>query len=243
MKNAVIIGGSGGIGKAVTEEFVKRGCHVLFSYRSAKETAERFRDKLWDESGETVLEAAHLDTSSRESVEEFAKRAEALFQSIDTVVFCSGIVKDSSFLTMEEAVFEKVLEVNLTGCFRILKELFLLLNFKEGASIVAVSSTGGIRPNAGQANYAASKAGVIAMTEALAREYAKKKIRVNAVAPGFIHTDMVDLENRHIQKSIAEIPMGRLGKPEEVAKAVYFLASEEASYITAQTLIVDGGRL
>lgn len=243
MKNAVIIGGSGGIGKAVTEEFVKRGCHVLFSYCSAKEKAERFRDELRSESGGAVLEAAHLDTSSRESVEEFAKRAEALFPSIDTVVFCSGIVKDSSFLTMEEAVFEKVLEVNLTGCFRVLKELFLLLNFKEGASIVAVSSTGGIRPNAGQANYAASKAGVIAMTEALAREYAKKKIRVNAVAPGFIHTDMVDLENRHIQKSIGEIPMGRLGKPEEVAKAVYFLASEEASYITAQTLIVDGGRL
>lgn len=241
MKNVVVIGGSGGIGQAVVKEFANRKCNVLFSYCGSEEKARSLAAEAKSEGQQ--IESCRMDITDKHSVELFAEAAEKLWQKIDAVVYCSGIVKDSSFITMESAEFDEVLNVNLRGCFLAIKELFPLLNFKEGAGIVAVSSTGGIRPSAGQANYAASKAGIIGMMESLAREYARKRVRVNVVAPGFIHTDMVDLENKKIQKSIAEIPMGRLGEPEEVAKAVYFLASEEASYITAQTLIVDGGRL
>ncbi len=241
MKNVVIIGGSGGIGQAVVREFADKGCNVLFSYCGSREKALGLAAEVKRDGQQ--IEACRMDITDKHSVEQFAEAVEGLWQSIDAVVYCSGIVRDSSFLTMSSAEFDEVLDVNLKGCYLVIKELFPLLNLKEGAGIVAVSSTGGIRPSAGQANYAASKAGVIAMMESLAREYARKRVRVNVVAPGFIHTDMVDLENKKIQKSIAEIPMGRLGEPREVAKAVYFLASEEASYITAQTLIVDGGRL
>lgn len=241
MKNIVVIGGSGGIGQAVVREFLDKNCNVLFSYCGSEKKALGLVAELKKEGQQ--IEAFQMDITDKHSVEQFAEAVEKLWQKIDAVIYCSGIVKDSSFLTMSSTEFDEVLDVNLRGCYLVIKELFPLLNFKEGAGIVAVSSTGGIRPSAGQANYAASKAGVIAMMESLAREYAKKRVRVNVVAPGFIHTDMVDLENKKIQKSIAEIPMGRLGEPKEVAKAVYFLASEEASYITAQTLIVDGGRL
>lgn len=241
MKNIVVIGGSGGIGRAVVKKFIDKGCNVLFSYCSSQKKALQFMGEIEREEG--WLKTCRLDIKDRKSIEEFGEFAEALFENIDALVYCSGIVKDSSFFTMGREVFDEVIAVNLVGCFSIIKELFTLLNLKNGASIVAVSSTGGIRPSAGQANYAASKAGIIAMLESLAREYAKKKLRINVVAPGFINTDMVDLDNKKIQGSLAEIPMRRLGEPEEVANAVFFLASEEASYITAQTLIVDGGRL
>ena len=241
MKNVVIIGGSGGIGRAVVKEFMEKKCNVVFSYCGSEERAHSLMTEI--KKADQQLMAYKMDITDKNSVEQFAEEVEKMWQNVDVIVYCSGIVKDSSFVMMNSAEFDEVLNVNLRGCYLAIKALFPLLNFKEGASIVAVSSTGGIRPSAGQANYAASKAGIIAMMESLAREYARKRVRVNVVAPGFIHTDMVDLNNKQIQKSIAEIPMVRLGEPEEVAKAVYFLASEDASYITAQTLIVDGGRL
>lgn len=241
MKNVVIIGGSGGIGQAVVREFMDKQCNVIFSYCGSEEKAQGLvKDNKKDNQ---QIMAYKMDITNQESVEQFVEQVEKLWQSIDAIIYCSGIVKDCSFITMSSTEFDEVLDVNLRGCYLTIKALFPLLNFSDGASIVAVSSTGGIRPSAGQANYAASKAGVIAMMESLAREYARKRVRVNTVAPGFIHTDMVDLKNMKIQKSIEEIPMGRLGEPKEVAKTVYFLASEDASYITGQTLIVDGGRL
>lgn len=241
MKNVVVIGGTGGIGEAVVRKFVDKGCRVIFSYCHGQKKAQELIDCFAE--NENRPQAFYLNTVETESVKRFAEYVETQFESVDSLLYCSGIINDSSFLTMSPEVFEQVIQTNLYGCFYIIKELFTDMNFTDGASIVSVSSTGGIRPNAGQANYSASKAGIIAMMESIAREYAKKNIRVNSVAPGFIRTDMVDLTNSKIQQSISEIPMKRLGEPEEVANAVYFLASEEASYITAQTLIVDGGRI
>ncbi|MGI6117476.1 MAG: SDR family oxidoreductase [Bilifractor sp.] len=234
MKNAVVIGGSGGIGHAVVEKFHENGYHVIYSYCRRNSREEK---KDGEPSG------YHLDIRDPGSVSDFASFVEEEAGVVDAVVYCSGIVRDSAFIMMDQKNFDDVVDVNLTGCFRVIRELFPLLNFREGASITAVSSTGGIRPGAGQANYAASKGGLNAMMTSIAREYARKKIRANTVAPGFIDTKMVDVSNPKIRKAIGEIPMKRLGKPEEVANAVYFLAGAEASYITAQTIVVDGGRI
>lgn len=240
-KNVVIIGGSGEIGEAVVRKFVEEGHNVIFSYYKSASATDQLITELRSES--LILKKYLLDVSDLTSVLQFSRFVDEVFQSIHTIVYATGIVKDQSFITMSDENFQEVISVNLLGCFRVLKELFVSLDFKEGASIVAVSSTAGIRSEAGQSNYTASKAGMIGMIGSLAREYATKNVRFNVVAPGFIQTAMVDLGNNKIQKSIGEIPMKRLGKPSEVATAVYFLSSDEASYITAQTLVVDGGRL
>lgn len=239
--NVVIIGGSGEIGEAVVRKFVEEGYNVIFSYYQSVSAADKLIVELGKEP--LILKNYFLNVGDPASILQFSQYVDETFSSIHTIVYATGIVKDQSFITMNDESFEEVLSINLFGCFRILKELFVSLNFKDGASIVAISSTGGIRSEAGQSNYAASKAGMIGMLGSLAREYATKNVRFNVVAPGFIQTAMLDLENKKIQKSIEEIPMKRLGKPSEVAKAVYFLSSDEASYITAQTLVVDGGRL
>jgi len=241
MKNVVVAGGSSGIGAAVVRQLVQEGCNVVFSYCSSNYKALKLIEEM--KRDDLILQAFKMDVRSKESVQSFTEAVEDVFNKISGIVYSSGIVKDQAFITMAGEQFREVLDVNLFGCYQVIHGLFPLLDLKNGAGIVAVSSTGGIRPDAGQTNYAASKAGMIGMMESLAREYAKKRIRANVVAPGFINTDMVDKENRKIQKSIEEIPMGRLGEPEEVAKAVCFLLGDDASYITAQTLIVDGGRL
>ncbi len=239
-RNVVVIGGTGGIGKGVVDKFLDEGWNVIYSYCHSKKKADEMEANY---NGSQILSGAALDTSNADSLKSFSDKIDNEFASIDALVFCSGIIKDSSFLTMSEDSFNEVIDVNLMGCVRVVKELLPFMNFKEGAGIVAVSSTGGIRPGVGQANYSASKAGIIAFMNSIAREYARKKIRANSVAPGFIDTEMSDKENPKIQKAISEIPMKRLGTASEVAEAVYFLASPEASYVTAQTLIVDGGRI
>ena len=241
MKNVVIVGGSKGIGEAIVEEFMKKGCNVIFTYNSSKENAYKIKERFSDY--KNIIQCFELDVCNPTSVENFSECVEEQFDVIDGIIYCSGIIKDNTFLFMNEEDFNIVLDTNLFGCFRIIKSLLLLINMKKGASIVLMSSTGGIRSEMGQGNYAASKAGLIGFMQSLARELAVKNVRVNAVAPGFIETDMVNTQNSKIKKSIEQIPMKRLGKPNEVAKAVYFLFSEESSYITAQTLIVDGGRL
>lgn len=240
MKNAVIIGGSGGIGTAIVRKFSTHDYNIIYSYHKSNKSLE---DIINTDDLPVSIHSCQLDVTDKSSIEKFSDFVDKTFSVVDCIVYCSGIVRDDSFITMTDEVFHSVLNTNLIGCRDVIKSLFLNLNFKSGASIVTVSSTGGIRPDAGQTNYAASKAGLIGLTECLAREYARKNIRANIVAPGFIDTDMVDTNNVKIQKSIGEIPLKRLGKPEEVADAVYFLGSDSSSYITAQTLVVDGGRL
>lgn len=241
MKNIVIIGGSSGIGAATVKAFIKQGDNVVFSYCNGEQRANDLVSQCSQEG--QILEAIPLDVQDTKAIEAFVSGVESSFQKIDGIVYCSGIVMDDIFITMSHLKLQQVLNTNLLGCFYTVQGLFPMLNFKEGASIVAVSSTGGIRPEAGQTNYAASKAGLIGMMASLAREYARKKVRVNIVAPGFIDTEMVDQTNAKIKKAITEIPMGRLGTPSEVANVICFLSSDAASYITAQTIIVDGGRI
>ena len=239
-KNVVVIGGTGGIGEAVVKKFLREGWNVIYSYFHGKDKADKIQSEY---DGELLLKGEELDASDVSSLRKFSEVVDDNFDRVDAIAYCSGIIKDSSFITMSEEQFDQVMNVNLVGCMRVIKELLPKINFKDGAGIVAVSSTGGIRPGVGQANYSASKAGMIALMNSIAREYARKKIRANSVAPGFIDTDMVDKNNAKIQKAVDEIPMKRLGKPSEVAEAVYFLASPASSYVTAQTLIVDGGRI
>lgn len=240
-RQVVVIGGSKGIGKAIVEEFLAKGCDVLFSYYTSR--AEALRLIEIHKHAEQVAETHELDVKNKESIRAFADFVDGHFQTVHSLVYCTGIVKDNAMFLMEDTDFEEVLSTNLNGCFYTVKSLLPLLDRKKGASIVIISSTGGVRAEAGQTNYAASKAGLTGLMESMAREFADRKIRVNAVAPGFIETSMVNLDNPKIRKSVEQIPMKRLGRPEEVAKAVYFLSSEDASYITAQTLLVDGGRL
>ncbi|OWR33179.1 beta-ketoacyl-ACP reductase [Saccharibacillus sp. O23] len=237
----VVIGGTGGIGQAIVTEFAAKGWDVAFSYRTSVAAAEKLARSL--RSGESEVLTHHMDVSDRESIRTFAEFVSSSWGKVQGVVYCAGIVRDQVMLLMDDGDFEDVLRTNLHGCFYCMKDLLPAMDTRRGTGVVIVGSTGGIRPDGGQTNYAASKAGLLGLTESMAREYARKKIRVNAVAPGFIETEMVDLDNRKIRASIEQIPMKRLGRPEEVAKAVLFLCGEEASYITAQTLIVDGGRL
>lgn len=240
-KQIVIIGGSKGIGKSIVEEFISKDCNVIFSYCKSESDALATIENCKND--DVIVKAHYLDVTSKDSIQTFVEFVEHNCSKVHGIIYCTGIVNDQAMILMEDDSFEEVLLTNLHGCFYVIKSLLPIVDMNSGASIVIISSTGGIRPDAGQTNYAASKAGMIGLMESMAREFAEKKIRVNAVAPGFIETDMVNMENPKIQKSIAQIPMKRLGRTEEVAKAVYFLYSDDASYITAQTLVVDGGRL
>lgn len=240
-KNVIITGGSKGIGKAIVEAFIKERANIIFTYNNNSNKA----DNILEENKEYpfLLKSYKLDVSKSQEVEKFMDFIEDTMGNVDVLVNNAGVVDDDLLIFMNNEKWEKVIHTNLYGCFYMCKNIISLMPKRKGGSIVNISSTGAIRPSKGQANYAASKAGMIALTESIAREYATKNIRANAVAPGFIQTDMVNVENIAIKENIKEIPMKRLGNPEEVANVVIFLASEKSSYVTAQTILVDGGRL
>ena len=239
-KTAVVTGGSRGIGRAVCLELAKGGANVVLCY-AGSEAAANETAAACEALGAKAL-AVKCDVADSAQVKAMMDAAVKEFGRIDILVNNAGITRDGLTMMMKEEDFDAVIGANLKGTFLCMKAVSRLMMKQRYGRIVNLSSVVGLRGNAGQVNYAASKAGVIGMTKSLAKELAGRNITVNAVAPGFIDTDMTAaLTETAKNAALGSIPMGRMGTPENVAKAVAFLAGEDAGYITGQVLAVDGG--
>lgn len=239
-KTAVVTGGSRGIGRAVCLELAKGGANVVLCY-AGNEAAAAETVSDCEALGAKAL-AVKCDVADGEQVKALMDEAVKAFDRIDILVNNAGITRDGLLMMMKEADFDAVISANLRGTFLCMKAVARTMMKQRYGRIVNLSSVVGLRGNAGQVNYAASKAGVIGMTKSLAKELASRGVTVNAVAPGFIDTDMTAaMPEAAKTATLASIPMQRLGAPEDIAKAVAFLASDGAAYITGQVIAVDGG--
>ncbi len=240
-KTALVTGGSRGIGKAICERLAKDGMDVVFSYQSSDEQAMAVEKACRDYGVRT--KAVKADVSDSLTCEMLVKEAAAFGDgSIEVLVNNAGITKDGLIMKMKDEDLDAVLNVNLKGSFYMMRAVSKLMLRKKKGCIINISSVVGLRGNAGQVNYAASKAAVIGMTKSLAKELASRKISVNAVAPGMIATEMTDAIPENARETILNsVPFKKLGTPEDVAGVVSFLAGEDAKYITGQVICVDGG--
>ncbi len=239
-KTVLVTGSTRGIGRAIVEEFAKHGANVIVS-GTVKERAEEVAKELAEKYGVKTL-GVEMDISNPESVENAFKEINAAFGGVDILVNNAGITRDTLFLRMKPEDWQKVLDVNLTGTFLVTKQVVRHMTKKRWGRIINISSVVGFTGNVGQVNYATTKAGLIGFTKSLAKELAPRNILVNAVAPGFIETDMTETLKDEIKESYKkQIPLGRFGKPKEVARVVLFLASPMADYITGETIHVNGG--
>ena len=235
-KAALVTGASGGIGGAIARALHKQGATVTLSGTRAE-----VLEKLKGEMGErTHAIAAKMDDPA--DIERLAKEAEAAMGQIDILVNNAGITRDNLSMRMKDEDWEKVMQVNLTGTFRLTRAAMRGMMRRRFGRVINITSVVGVTGNPGQANYAAAKAGLIGMSKSLAQELASRSITVNCVAPGFIATPMTDVLSDEQKKGIlGRVPADRLGTPEEIAAGVVFLASDEAAYVTGQTLHINGG--
>ena len=239
-KTAVVTGGSRGIGRAVCLELAKGGANVVLCY-AGNESAANDAVAACEALGAKAL-AVRCDVADAGEVKALVDTAVKAFGRVDILVNNAGITRDGLLLTMREEDFDAVVATNLRGTFLCMKAVARPMMRQRYGRIVNLSSVVGLRGNAGQVNYAASKAGVVGMTKSLAKELASRNVTVNAVAPGFIETDMTAAMPESAKTAtLAAIPMQRLGAAEDVARAVAFLVSDEAAYITGQVLAIDGG--
>ena len=239
-QTAIVTGGSRGIGRAVAVRLAKDGMNLVINDRGNSAAAEE-TERLCRELGAEVL-LVQGDVSRAEDCEKLAAQAKEAFGRVDVLVNNAGITRDGLLARMTEEDFRAVLDVNLVGPWNMMKAVNRIMMKQRYGRIVNLSSVTGLMGNMGQTNYAAAKAGILGMTKSYAREVASRGITVNAVAPGFIDTDMTEaMPEGAKDKIITGIPMGRTGKPEDVAETVAFLASEQAGYITGEVLRVDGG--
>lgn len=238
-KTALITGASRGIGKAIAEQFAAAGANVAFTYLSSDERAKKLEKEL---AGKGIkARALKSDAGSYEQSEQLINDILEEFGQIDVAVNNAGITRDNLIMRMSEEQWDEIMATNLKSVFNITKQLARPMMKNRGGSIINITSIVGIRGNAGQSNYAASKAGIIGFTKSIAQELGSRNIRCNAIAPGFIETDMTEQLDEETQKSyFANIPMKRFGKPEEVADACVFLGSDMASYISGQVISVCG---
>lgn len=239
-QTAIVTGGSRGIGRAVAVRLAKDGMNLVINYRGNSAAAEE-TERLCRKLGAEVL-LVQGDVSRAEDCEKLAAQAKEAFGRVDVLVNNAGITRDGLLARMTEEDFRAVLDVNLVGPWNMMKAVNRIMMKQRYGRIVNLSSVTGLMGNMGQTNYAAAKAGILGMTKSYAREVASRGITVNAVAPGFIDTDMTEaMPEGAKDKIVTGIPIGRTGKPEDVAEAVAFLASEQAGYITGEVLRVDGG--
>ena len=239
-KIALVTGGSRGIGRAVCLALAKSGADVAVNYAGKEEAAQQ-TCRMCEELGARTL-AIQADVADNAQVNAMVDQVIAQFGRLDILVCNAGITRDNLLMRMAEQDFDQVIATNLKGVWNCMKAVCRPMMKQRWGRIVSMSSVVGVAGNAGQVNYAASKAGVIGMTKSLARELGSRSVTVNAIAPGFIETDMTDKLSEKIREQMnAQIPLGRFGKPEYVAKAAAFLASDDAAYITGQVLNVDGG--
>ncbi|MDO5517355.1 MAG: 3-oxoacyl-[acyl-carrier-protein] reductase [Clostridium sp.] len=241
-KCAVVTGASRGIGKAIALKLAELGANIVVNYRSSEKEALEVENEIKQLGVEAV--SIKADISKLDEVENLIKIAKDHFGSIDIMVNNAGITKDNLILRMKEEEFDSVIDVNLKGVFNCLKSITPVMVRQKHGKIINISSVVGISGNAGQVNYAASKAGIIGMTKSLAKEIGSRGVNVNAVAPGFIDTEMTQgLGEKVKEEAKKNIPLKRFGEAHDVAEVVAFLAGSESDYITGQVIHVDGGML
>lgn len=239
-KVVFVTGGSRGIGKAIALKYAQNGYNVVINYVSDKTNVEELKKKFEELKVECLIEKA--DVSKLEEVEQIVKKTIEKFKKIDVLINNAGITRDGLLMRMKEEDFDKVIEINLKGTFLVTKSVIPYMLKKRDGKIINLASVVGVTGNAGQCNYSASKAGIIGFTKSIAKELASRNIRANAIAPGFIDTDMTSVLSDEVKDSInAQIPMKRMGTAQEIANVAYFLGCEESSYITGQVINIDGG--
>ena len=241
-KNAIITGASRGIGKGIAEIYARHGANIAFTYSSSEEAANQLEKEL-QEMG-VKAKGFKSNAASFEEAQELVKNVLEEFDSIDILVNNAGITKDNLLMRMSEEDFDKVIEVNLKSIFNMTKAIQRTMLKQRRGSIINMSSVVGVKGNAGQSNYAASKAGMIGFSKSMALELGSRNIRTNVIAPGFIETEMTGkLDEKTVEGWRDAIPLKRGGTPEDIANACVFLGSDLSSYITGQVLQVDGGML
>lgn len=239
-RTALVTGASRGIGRAIARKLAGQGIYVVLGCSGSPDAAEAVAEEIRQEGG--AAEVCSFRVEDEAAASAAIKDILARLGSIDILVNNAGITRDGLLLRMSEKDFEDVIRVNLMGAFHCTKAVTRTMMKKRFGRIINISSVSGVMGNAGQANYSASKAGIIGFTKAVARELAGRNITVNAIAPGFIDTDMTKVLSESVRTQVTEqIPMKHFGKPEDVAEAAAFLASESSGYITGQVLAVDGG--
>ena len=239
-KTAVVTGASRGIGRAIACKLAAEGASVVLNYKGSRERAEEVKARIEAEGGTAYL--LPCDVVDFAACEAFMKEAIGLLGRFDILVNNAGITRDGLLMRMSEEDYDAVLDTNLKGTFHCIRFAARQMIKQRSGRILNISSVSGVLGNAGQANYAASKAGVIGLTKSAAREFAGRGITVNAIAPGFIHTEMTEaLPEKVRENAVAQIPLGRFGEAEEVAEAAAFLVSDRAGYMTGQVLHIDGG--
>lgn len=239
-KVAVVTGASRGIGRAVAIKLASEGATVVINYNGSEDRALEVKKEIEENGGKAEIRQCNV--SDYAACEEMFKEIISTLGSVDILVNNAGITKDGLLMKMSEEDYDAVLDTNLKGTFNCIRHVARQMIRQRGGRIINMSSVSGVLGNAGQANYSASKAGVIGLTKSVARELASRGITVNAVAPGFVNTEITAVLPEKVKEgAVAQIPLGKFGEPEDIANAVAFLASDNARYITGQVLAVDGG--
>ena len=239
-KIALVTGAGRGIGREIALTLAKNGATVIVNYNGSKASADEVVAEIEKNGGSA--EAMRCNVSDFAASEEFVKQVLAKYKKVDILVNNAGVTRDNLIMRMSEEDYDAVLDTNLKGAFNMIRHLSRSFIKQRGGKIINISSVSGVLGNAGQANYSASKAGLIGLTKSVAREFASRGINVNAVAPGFIDTDMTKNMTEEAKKELnGMIPMGKMGNTKDIADLVMFLAGDNANYITGQVICVDGG--
>ena len=241
-KTAIITGATRGIGRGIAEVFAKQGANVLFTYSSSSDLAKEIQDNLSKEN--VIVKGYKSDASNFEDCQKLVDQITEEFDTVDILINNAGITRDNLLMRMQEEDFDKVIEVNLKSVFNMTKAIQRTMLKQRFGSIINMSSVVGVKGNAGQSNYAASKAGIIGFSKSIALELGSRNIRCNVIAPGFIETEMTEiLDEKVVQEWRNSIPLKRGGTPLDIANTCVWLGSEMSSYVTGQTIHVNGGLL